>query len=41
MPDFNTNSKGKNELKAPKSMENELTEKHCRRDCAKQVDLIK
>lgn len=35
MPDFNTNSKGKNELKAPKSTENELTEKHCRRDFAK------
>lgn len=33
MPDFETNFTGKNELKAPMSMENELTEKHCSRDC--------
>lgn len=28
MPGFSTNFEGKNESKAPKSMENELTEKH-------------
>lgn len=40
-PGFYTIFKGKNELKAPKSMENELTEKHCGRYCAKQLYFIK
>lgn len=34
MPGFSTNFKRKNESKAPKSTENELTEKHvCNRLC--------